>query len=952
MPILSLDNADTPLETGFDLVIVGAGPAGLTIAHAFRDSSYRVCVLESGGLEPMRQTEAMNAIVSVGERRADPELVRRRCVGGSSTIWTGRCGMFDPIDYQPRPWLDTSGWPIDEDVLRTYGLRAGTLLGLNPTFSAPHARRELIESQGARAWDRSVFSPVLWQYSRREGASTVEAFTADSPDMDNDLSILRHTGRLAPVDFGRAHVPWLRSSGNVFLVTHATVVEIEVTADGTHVSGLEICARDGSRRSIAADRVVLACGGIDNARILLGSRKHHPSGVGNQRDQVGRYLADHTFTELGSFGPGRARELRTRLGVKLSQAGGIMRSHSVGIRLAPGIQQREQLLNSAAHLIEIGSAVNPLTSVANGVRSLRAGGNPLSALREIARGMAHPIDLAGGLKDRLIHRRAALNRPDKTLLGCVIEQRLNANSRVRLSSKQDCFGNAIPEIDWRFSEDEYRTALRFRELLVGELSRLGMEEPSTPDWMAAGFEGWKAALIDLAHPMCTTRMADDPSHGVVDRHCEVHGVGGLFVAGSSVFATPGYMNPTQMIVALALRLADRLADQLAAEHSRAPAGTSPSNPDAPERLRVGIVGAGDRIQRIYGPVFNALAQRIEVVGVASRTLGKAEAAAKKVGGAAFASLDDLVEATKPGLLLVAVSPSENPAVYRKAIKAGVPIFVETPIAWGVGTGRKLVRAARASQAMIGVAEQFPFLPIAQLQAKLVGRGYLGRVNAAVNHFAHYDYHGLARLRSALEPMGKPDRINGHQVHIGSLTKAASQPPIEEDWEDGVVRYDSGEVLLHRYSNAYTDSPLRDERGFEILGTDGAVSDQRMVRSDRVGQVHAFGIVRTEQEGRLLRLSVSTGDGHEVAWDNPYAAFCLTDEQIAVALLLEGMTDAVAFGGSPMYDATDALEDIELLAAIRASASRSGAAVGGKTWPLVEKVRDRLTRLRRRRLRGA
>jgi choline dehydrogenase-like flavoprotein len=59
-------------------------------------------------------------------------------------------------------------------------------------------------------------------------------------------------------------------------------------------------------------------------------------------------------------------------------------------------------------------------------------------------------------------------------------------------------------------------------------------------------------------------MADDPADGVVDAQCQVHGVEGLFIAGSSVFPTAGQSNPTQMIVALALRLADTLKDRAAA----------------------------------------------------------------------------------------------------------------------------------------------------------------------------------------------------------------------------------------------------------------------------------------------------------------------------------------------------------------------------------------------------
>ena len=64
------------------------------------------------------------------------------------------------------------------------------------------------------------------------------------------------------------------------------------------------------------------------------------------------------------------------------------------------------------------------------------------------------------------------------------------------------------------------------------------------------------------HHIGTTRMSDDPHRGVVDRHLRVHGVDDLWVAGSSVFPTSGYVNPTLTIVALALRLADRLRTQL------------------------------------------------------------------------------------------------------------------------------------------------------------------------------------------------------------------------------------------------------------------------------------------------------------------------------------------------------------------------------------------------------
>ena len=62
--------------------------------------------------------------------------------------------------------------------------------------------------------------------------------------------------------------------------------------------------------------------------------------------------------------------------------------------------------------------------------------------------------------------------------------------------------------------------------------------------------------------MGTTRMHVDPAQGVVDADCRVHGIENLFIAGSSVFPTGGYANPTLTIVALAVRLADHLAQGL------------------------------------------------------------------------------------------------------------------------------------------------------------------------------------------------------------------------------------------------------------------------------------------------------------------------------------------------------------------------------------------------------
>ena len=76
--------------------------------------------------------------------------------------------------------------------------------------------------------------------------------------------------------------------------------------------------------------------------------------------------------------------------------------------------------------------------------------------------------------------------------------------------------------------------------------------------------GWPNSLEGGKHHMGTTRMHADPKQGVVDPDCRIHGLANLYVAGSSVFPTVGYANPTFTVVALALRLADHLKVRLRA----------------------------------------------------------------------------------------------------------------------------------------------------------------------------------------------------------------------------------------------------------------------------------------------------------------------------------------------------------------------------------------------------
>jgi choline dehydrogenase-like flavoprotein len=136
------------------------------------------------------------------------------------------------------------------------------------------------------------------------------------------------------------------------------------------------------------------------------------------------------------------------------------------------------------------------------------------------------------------------------------EQGPNPDSRVTLAEDEDALGVPRARLDWRLGEADLHTIVRAHTHLAAELGRAGVGRVYLPDLETD--RSWAGAIVGGNHHMGTTRMHGDPRRGVVDPDCRVHGISNLYVAGSSVFPTSGYANPTLTLVALALRLADHL----------------------------------------------------------------------------------------------------------------------------------------------------------------------------------------------------------------------------------------------------------------------------------------------------------------------------------------------------------------------------------------------------------
>ena len=117
--------SDTILES--DICIVGACTAGITLALQFIGAGFKVCQIESGGLAPDRDLQALADGDSIGMRYSSLASCQLRCFGGNSNVWGGWFRPLDAIDFEARAWVADSGWPFGPAELERYSRSAHRL---------------------------------------------------------------------------------------------------------------------------------------------------------------------------------------------------------------------------------------------------------------------------------------------------------------------------------------------------------------------------------------------------------------------------------------------------------------------------------------------------------------------------------------------------------------------------------------------------------------------------------------------------------------------------------------------------------------------------------------------------------------------------------------------------------------------------------------------------------
>jgi choline dehydrogenase-like flavoprotein len=497
-----------------DVCIIGAGPAGLTLARELAELRGSVILLESGGPDADGESRSLNDGEVIGSPYAGLCATRYRQVGGTAHLWnTSVAGLsgakyvpLDHIDFEQRVEIPTSGWPFDRGHLDPYYRRAHTVCGLG-------------------AFDDDA--------SRWSGPGRPCLTVRDVGDLTTGVY---HVG--VARQFTVTHPATIRASENTQLIHRATCCAL-LTDGARRVIG--VAAKSGMQRPFRVDArfFVLAAGAIENARLLLASGDGDAA-LGNQHGWLGRCFMEHPRDYALRLIPRSADVFREIAFYDLHR--------SIGDAWIIGRLALDESTLRSSDFPNASVTILPR-------RRLRPWVDPWIDRLDRALG---PVGISLFRRPRTVgygwSTTAVEKECDALQVLINLEQRPHPDNRVVLASRRDAFGVPRAELHWRWREEEQATVRRLRAHLAERLFATGL----------GSVEVSNEAIPDpnAHHHAGTTRMSVDPRQGVVDADCRVHGMDNLYVAGGSVFPTAGFANPTLTIVALAVRLADHLKARL------------------------------------------------------------------------------------------------------------------------------------------------------------------------------------------------------------------------------------------------------------------------------------------------------------------------------------------------------------------------------------------------------
>lgn len=338
-------------------------------------------------------------------------------------------------------------------------------------------------------------------------------------------------------------------------------------------------------------------------------------------------------------------------------------------------------------------------------------------------------------------------------------------------------------------------------------------------------------------------------------------------------------------------------------------------------LKIAVVGTGGRAQTHLSTI-KKLHDLYTLCAVCDADPKRAKENGAKWGVTSYTDVRSLLDAEAPDVVFIVVPPDAHHVIATLSARAGAHVITETPIATTLGMADLMIEACIQHGVRLEVSENVWRWPRERLKRLIVDAGLIGDVTHARLWYASGSYHGFNAVRTLIRSEATRVLGYGGEVAVPAYTDHAGKQVTGQDWESGVIEFESGATCLYEF-------PPRGHRNnlWEIEGTAGQLVGREVYLYDGDNRVtHRIEDIVGEVDGQPTLDAVSLdapNDGRPaLGWSNPFRQYGMRDmDDISRAQILGGMHDAVTAGGEPEYGAQNGRRDQELCIGVRESAMR-------------------------------
>ncbi len=508
----------------YDIIIIGTGTGGSTTAYALAKTGKKILILERGGFIPKeKQNWDPHEVVTVGRYRPNDEWHDANDkpfkpfihynVGGNSKMYGAALFRFREKDFMQVNHFGgvSPAWPLTYDQLEPYYTKAEHLYhvhgehGIDPTepyTSSAYLHPQLpyepliadlemkMKKIGLQPFPLPMGVQLPQDYSKTETPVVLENFDG-FPDLTDSKSDAQ-TIALRPA----------LTKENVTLLTNTYVEKLETDHTGRKVNKI-IALVNGEKISFSADIVIIACGAVNSAALMLRSASEkHPNGLANSSDLVGRNLMLHHNGCLVAF---------------TKKKNDCVFQKSLGI---------------ADFYFGADDSEFPLGEI-----QLMGRNDP---------------DTIAWLAEKIAPGKTYEQLKESTIdFWLTAEDLPAADNRVTLRKDGG--------IKVNYTKTNYDAYEKLKDKLKSIFVKLGELDPDYKDVL---WNGYDLDITGMSHQNGTMRFGIDPKSSVLDLNCKAHDLDNLYVLDASFFPSCGAFNPALTIAANALRVCEHISNSI------------------------------------------------------------------------------------------------------------------------------------------------------------------------------------------------------------------------------------------------------------------------------------------------------------------------------------------------------------------------------------------------------